>query len=81
MQTAMPIQSAAMFHALHVRSPCATGARSVLLSELVVDCPTSDLDDPIVRLWAPIPEELPGVADLPDHVQIEIRDHDLVAVA
>src|SRR5688500_15275299 len=34
----------------------------------------------VVGLGAPIAEELPGVADLVDHRQIEVGDHELVVV-
>src|SRR5688572_11659605 len=36
------------------------------------------LDHRLVRLRAPVPEELPGAPDLLDHVQVEVGDDQLV---
>ena len=38
-------------------------------------------DDRPVRLGPAVAEELPGVADLADQVEVEVGDHDVVAVA
>src|SRR5579859_2403498 len=35
----------------------------------------------LVAVWAPVAEELPGVAHFCDHVEVEIGDHDFVFVA
>ena len=40
----------------------------------------SNLGEIPVQLRAPVPEELPQIADLADHVHVQVRDHQLVAV-
>ena len=40
----------------------------------------SNLREIPVHLRAPITEELPEIANLADHVQVQVRDHQFVAV-
>ena len=57
----------------------AAGSAVVMAAALPVD--GSGLDDRAVGLGAAVAEELPGVADLADQVEVEVGDDDVVAVA
>lgn len=81
MHTAMPIQSVAMFHALHVLSSSGTGARSALMSGFVGSIVNSDLGELVVSFGSAVAEELPCVADFSDHIEIKIGNDHLVVLA
>src|SRR5918997_565792 len=49
-----------------------------LMRVVLTATPSSRLRDQGVGVGAAVAIELPGVADLPDHVQVQVADHDLL---